>query len=75
MVRTMKVSQLLHTIDRDDCVAIDDKNAPIDRNRIYDGTVRGIRKDDPINKMHVLCVFAADDKIHILEEAVYVKKN
>ena len=71
----MKVSQLLHTMDRDDCISIDDMNVPIDRNRIYNGPVRGIKKDDPINKMHVCCISAADGKINILAEVAHVKKN
>lgn len=64
----MKVSQLLHTIDREDLIVINDRDLPINTMRIYDGEVRGLKRDDPINKMHVVSIFADDDVIHILAE-------
>ena len=64
----MKVSQLLHAMDRDDEIVIDDGNKKLDRMTIYSGAVRGIKRDDPINKMVVKGVFATDDKIVVLAE-------
>ena len=62
----MRVSQLIHTMDRDDEIVIDDFDAPIDKNNLYKGTVRGIKKDNPINKMHVMSVCADNDVILVL---------
>lgn len=62
----MKVSQLIHVMDRDDDIVIDDYDAPMDRMRIYSGAVRGIKKDNPINKMVVMSVCADNDAILVL---------
>ena len=62
----MRVSQLLHTMDKDDLIIIDDYNAPIDKMTLYKGTVRGIVRDNPINKMHVESICAANDTILVL---------
>ena len=62
----MKVSQLLHVMDRDDEVVIHDFDAKIDEAEIFSGTPRGIKRDDPINKMHVVCVATMGYAIFIL---------
>ena len=62
----MRVSQLIHAMDRDDEIVIDDFDAPIDKMNIYKGTVRGIKKDNPINRMHVMSVCADNDVILVL---------
>ena len=62
----MKVSQLIHAMDRDDSIVIDDFDAPIDKMNLYSGTVRGICKDNPINKMHIKSICADDDVILVL---------
>lgn len=64
----MKVSQLLHVMDKDDDIIIDDGNKKIDRNRVYRGTVRGIKRDSPINKMHVVVIYPYDNKLLVLAE-------
>ena len=64
----MRVSQLLHVMDRDDEIIIDDANEKINRMRVYKGTVRGIKRYDPINQMHVNSVFADDSVIVVLAE-------
>lgn len=64
----MKASQLLHAMDKDDMIVIDDYNAPIDNMTIYEGTVRGIKRDNPINQMHVSSICAKDDTILVLVE-------
>lgn len=64
----MRVSQLLHVMDRDDEIIIDDANKKINRMRVYEGTVRGIKRDDPINRMHVNSVFADDSVMVVLAE-------
>lgn len=64
----MKVSQLIHTMDKDDVIVIDDYNAPIDNMTIYEGTGRGIKRDNPINQMHVRSICAKDDTILVLAE-------
>lgn len=63
----MKVSQLIHAMFRDDEIVIDDFDAPtIDKMTLYKGATRGIKKDDPINKMHVLSLCAVNDSIRVL---------
>ena len=62
----MKVSQLIHDMDKDDEIVIDDYDAPIDNMTIYKGTVRGIKKDNPINKMLIESVCAENDTILVL---------
>lgn len=62
----MRVSQLLKVMDRDDFVVVDDYDAPINKMTIYKGSVRGIKRDSPINKMHIVSVCANDDTILLL---------
>lgn len=62
----MKVSQLLHVMDKDDDIIIEDESKRIDRMTIYKGEVRGIKRDDPINRMHVDHVFACDNTMFVL---------
>ena len=64
----MIVSQLLYVMEKDDFIMIDDADACIDNQTIYIGTVRGITRDNPINKMHIDCICANNDIIHILAE-------
>ena len=40
-----------------------EKNLPIDKKCLYHGAVRGMRKDDPMNKAHVSFLMALDDAI------------
>lgn len=62
----MKVSQLLHVMDKDDVIVIDDYDAPIDNMTIYIGSVREITRDNPINKMHIQSICANKDTILVL---------
>lgn len=64
----MRVSQLLHAMDKEAWVCIDDFGEHIDRMTLYTGTVRGIKRDSPINRMHVSCIFADGDVIRVLAE-------
>ena len=64
----MRVSQLLRVMDKDDEIVIDDVDLPIDKNTIYQGPVRGIKKDNPINKIHIEAICAANDTIFVLVE-------
>ena len=64
----MKVSQLIHAMDRDDIIVIEDFDKPIDKMTLYIGNARGIRRDDPINKMHVSHLCADGDVIRVLVE-------
>lgn len=61
----MRVSQLLHAMDKDDFIMIDDFDAHIDNMTIYIGTVRGITRDHPINKMHIESICANNDILHV----------
>ena len=62
----MRISQLIHKMDKDDEIIINDESKPINKMQIYRGSVRGIKRDDPINKMHVNRVLACDGIMVIL---------
>ena len=64
----MRVSQLIRAMDKNDDIVINDFAKPVDNMTIYEGAVRGIRKDNPINKMHVSCICASNDTICIVAE-------
>ena len=70
----MRVSQLLKVMDKTEFVAVFDAKKPIGENRIYQGEVRGIKKDDTVNGYHVTLVFANDDMV-IVEAAKPSKKG
>lgn len=57
----MRVSQLLKVMDKDEDICIEDYNKTIDDMELYCGAVRGIKKDDPINKMQVVAIVAIND--------------
>lgn len=69
----MRVSQLLKVMDKTDFVSVFDSDKPISNNRLYQGEVRGIKKDNPINSYHIVKVFAYDDAV--IMEAVMPKKK
>ena len=64
----MRVSQLLHAMDKDEIIYISDYDLPIDRMTLYSGTVRGIERENPINKMHIISICADKDEIHVLAQ-------
>lgn len=64
----MRLSQLIHAMERDDEIIIDHYDKPIEKMNLYRGTVRGIKKDNPINKMHVSSICADNDVILVLVE-------
>lgn len=57
----MRVSQLLNVMDKDEQICIEDGNKTVDDMELYCGPVREIKKDNPINKMHVVAIVAIDD--------------
>lgn len=59
----MRVSQLLKVMDKTDFVSVFDNDKPITNNRLYQGEVRDIKKDNPINRYHIIKVFAYDDVV------------
>lgn len=71
----MKISQLTRVMDKDDEIIIDDGNKKIDRQRVYQGTVRGIGRDNPINKMHVVVIYPYDNKLLVLAEHLNPKEQ
>ena len=70
----MRVSQLIHAMDRDDLIIVNDGNKKINCIEVYNGEVRGIKKDDPINRYHVHNIFADGDTIVVLAEKGAPKK-
>ena len=62
----MKVSQLIHAMDKDEKIIISDESKPVNRMELYVGSVRGIKRDDPINGLHVNSVFACDNIMVVL---------
>lgn len=59
----MRLSQLTRRINRDDMIMVFEQNAPVDQNLLYEGRVRGIKRDNPINRMSVSHVCAVGDTI------------
>ena len=51
----MKLSQLLKVMDKDDVIIVNkaDHNLGLNDKRLYRGTVKGIYKDNPLNKGHI----------------------
>lgn len=63
----MRVSQLTKLIsDKDDEIVIDDENESLEKMNLYTGAVRGIKRDDPINKLHITSICAYNDTILVL---------
>ena len=56
----MKVSQLLHCMEREETIIINDDENDED---LYRGSVKGIHRDDLLNKYHINKIFAFDDVI------------
>lgn len=59
----MRLSQLTRRMDKDDEICVMDSEASIDQNLLYEGRVRGIRREDPLNGAFVECICAADSVI------------
>lgn len=59
----MKLSQLLHAMDRDDVIIVNEEEQPIDETCLYRGEVKGIKRDSPLNKYHITKLFAFDDMV------------
>lgn len=70
----MRVSQLLKVMDKTDLVSIFDAEKSIKENLIYEGEVRGVKKDNIVNGYHINKVFAYDD-IVIMEAVKPSKKG
>ena len=62
----MRISQLIHKMDKDEEIIINDESKPINKMQLYRGSVRGIKRDDPINRMHVNRCFACDNIMVVL---------
>lgn len=72
----MRVSQLLHTMDKRADIVIHEGNAPdITSMRIFDGEVKDIKRDNPINRMHIHHIYACDDTLYVLAEMPREEKN
>lgn len=54
----MRVSQLIHAMDKDEEIKILDEKKGITMNTLYKGGVREIFRDDPVLKYHVSKIFA-----------------
>lgn len=62
----MKLSQLLHKMERDARIIVKDTSRPIDRMRVYEGEARGIKRDDALNGYYVEHVLADDNVLVVL---------
>lgn len=67
----MKLSQLLYNLERTQPIVIDDYVLPIDRNNLFIGEVHDIKKDNPINKMHIESICADGSIICVLVNSKY----
>ncbi len=60
----MKLSQLIHAMDRDETIIVNTcRDVPYPDKNLYTGTVRGIHKDSPLNKGHVKFLMAVDNNV------------
>ena len=59
----MRVSQLTNVMEKKETICICDARKPITEIELYNGYVKGIKRDDPINKMHVDAVTACEGQI------------
>ena len=64
----MRISQLLHAMDKDEWIVIHDGSMRISNMCVYAGEVGGIKKDDPINRYHIHHIFADCSIIVVLAE-------
>lgn len=71
----MTVSQLLHVMDKDDDIVINNGAANVQAMCIYEGVVRHIKRDNPVNRMHVAAVCACEDTIFVLAEEPKSKRS
>lgn len=61
----MRVSQVLHSMDKDEIVCIIDSARPVDNDVIYSGPVRGVHRDSLLNSLGVDMLFVIDDVFYI----------
>lgn len=66
----MRVSQVLHAMDKDDTVVIVDLYGEGDEGELYCGFPGGVKRDDPLNRMHVDTLAACDGDL-----AIFVKRQ
>lgn len=66
----MRVSQVLHAMDKDDTVVIVDLRSKVDEGELYCGFPGGIKRDDPLNRMHVDTLAACDGDL-----VIFVKRQ
>lgn len=59
----MKISQVLHKMQRYEQVHIFDSTKPIDNNTLYEGAVCGVKRDDPLNGKFVTGIWACDNTL------------
>jgi hypothetical protein len=64
----MRLSQLIHVMDGDDWIIVNEGGEGITDMEVYNGKVRWIEKDDPINRRRVLNIFADVYMIVVLIE-------
>ena len=62
----MKLSQLLHKMERDARIIVEDTSLPIDRMRVYEGEVRRIKRDAEINSFYVEHVLVVGNVLVVL---------
>ena len=72
----MRVSQLLCVMDKDDWISIDDYERSVDDLNLYVGTVRGITRESPLNKMRVHAIYVgSNEMLHVLAKNPKTKKG
>lgn len=70
----MKVSALLHIMDNNDEICIEEFGKPINDMLLYERRVRGISRDSPINRMHMSCLCATNNTVYIVTEQLKERK-
>ena len=59
----MRVSQILHKMDKDEAVVIFDSTKPFDNAVLYSGPARGVHRDSPLLGRGVSMIMADRDVI------------
>lgn len=59
----MRLSQLTKVMNRNDRITVMLSAAPVDQMCLYDGMIRGIYRDNPINRGHITTLLAYDNVV------------
>mgnify|MGYP003288210874 CR=1 FL=1 len=71
----MRVSQLLRVMRDTDDIVISKQIGRLEYMELFRGLAGNIKRDNPINKMHVLLIDVCDDTLYVLADKQRKKGN